>query len=799
MKFHHFFHFINTAAVVVVAQHLREPTPAPIDESVVKTAVKATSTSTSKHNKKIKKSKKTKAPTSDSEDDPPLVSAATPAFSWSDLFDALSDGTYSKTWLQQNKVSEVQSDWLDQCMRPFAGDEGMISNWDLMDQPSGLCMNTASCAYSKCTGPLYNATFPALPSEDSYDPTVMTDEILLSDESLNLPFVVIHPFHVGDIAETLKFANKNHIEISVKSTGHSYTGSSTKKDTIMLNLRKLTSYSGQVKNGSLVECELVFEPLDGAFGDACKLAIARNKPAVIRVGGGEVWNDVLAAVSVEWNCGNIGTDWDEDLTDDEADALASTCQTPNENKYHIISGAAATVGAAGGWLSSGGLSANQGMRTYGLGIDQVLYLEMVLPDGRHVRFGPSKWDDVPGYLYPQTREVTGYCNTGDLSADDESLWVWEECEEAVDFGALWYAVRGGGGGAYGVTTAVYYQLHEYPGNIHNVLFLGSDVLFSSLEAEEYDMKFREFLEYTNDFYYRFFFKPESVGVSKVASNLCSCPDCSGFYGGQFMCFGTGGEVMIAALRRMVGSEKFDNLFRVEEFVYESYAHRLITDSAKDSRIPKGKGRDSPPPVPVSYFPPERGHMSIPLSVMQSEESLKKMSDILSSCFDPSCMSGQTYILGGNIPFAGDGMDAFPIHRRYGTLIGRPYDKEIYEKLLDIFYHAEDGSPVTGESFPGALCHNHASFFMDTPQRDDWTKLCDVEWDHRDRHAKCFTFQEATLGVENVRKLESIHAKIDPNRLFQCEECVGYAEEEYDDENKNKMVSHLNKLSPSTAA
>ena len=92
------------------------------------------------------------------------------------------------------------------------------------------------------------------------------------------------------------------------------------------------------------------------------------------------------------------------------------------------------------------------MRSYGLGVDQVLYVEMVLPSGKHVRFGPTKWEKKDGKMCPLTTHVEGYCNAGDLS--DEELWVWQECSDNIDFHGLWFAVRGCGGGSYGLITSI---------------------------------------------------------------------------------------------------------------------------------------------------------------------------------------------------------------------------------------------------------------------------------------------------------------------------------------------------------
>ncbi len=41
----------------------------------------------------------------------------------------------------------------------------------------------------------------------------------------------------------------------------------------------------------------------------------------------------------------------------------------NDNKSHIVSGATGTLWSAGGWLASEGLSGNNGMRMYEVGVD----------------------------------------------------------------------------------------------------------------------------------------------------------------------------------------------------------------------------------------------------------------------------------------------------------------------------------------------------------------------------------------------------------------------------------------------
>ena len=115
-----------------------------------------------------------------------------------------------------------------------------------------------------------------------------------------------------------------------------------------------------------------------------------------------------------------------------------------------------------GWTFEGGIPGASAGRMYGHGVDQVLQIEMVLPNGLHVKFGPTKWEDAEGYLVPKTISVTGLCRTNPEESL-ESKWEWGDCPEDVPFDDLWFAVRGGGGGTWGVVLSMYLQLHDYPG------------------------------------------------------------------------------------------------------------------------------------------------------------------------------------------------------------------------------------------------------------------------------------------------------------------------------------------------
>lgn len=128
--------------------------------------------------------------------------------------------------------------------------------------------------------------------------------------------------------------------------------------------------------------------------------------------------------------------------------------------YHIVGGASGSVSPMG-WTFQAGLSGDTGGTRYGLGADQVVQIEMVLPNGFHVKFGPTEWKDASaeGFTVPRTIGVTGLCRTNPEERDEEK-WVWGDCPNdfGIDFMDLWYAIRGGGGGTWGVVLSMHLQV-----------------------------------------------------------------------------------------------------------------------------------------------------------------------------------------------------------------------------------------------------------------------------------------------------------------------------------------------------
>ncbi|EJK50011.1 hypothetical protein THAOC_31059, partial [Thalassiosira oceanica] len=272
------------------------------------------------------------------------------------------------------------------------------TNHGLIDKPSGLCVSQLFCAYEKCwprpdpsnvtqAQRLLDEEDLFLASYDDLSPEVRGWLSDPSNPSLNLPSKLLFPAVSSDVVAAIEFAGENGL-VSVKNSGHSFMEASTKKDTLHINIVRPQRNCG------------------------LQLAAARNKPAYIRVGGGENWDKVYRAV-------------------DAANAEQG-------NKYHVVGGAAGTVSPMG-WTFQGGLAGTQGGRKYGFGVDQVLQVEMVLPNGQHVKFGPVEWEDASsdGFIVPKTTSVGGMCRLNP-EEPDESLWEWADCPEGagIDFDDL---------------------------------------------------------------------------------------------------------------------------------------------------------------------------------------------------------------------------------------------------------------------------------------------------------------------------------------------------------------------------
>eukprot|EP00594_Rhizosolenia_setigera_P018671 CAMPEP_0178960442 /NCGR_PEP_ID=MMETSP0789-20121207/12967_1 /TAXON_ID=3005 /ORGANISM="Rhizosolenia setigera, Strain CCMP 1694" /LENGTH=374 /DNA_ID=CAMNT_0020643793 /DNA_START=592 /DNA_END=1716 /DNA_ORIENTATION=- len=315
----------------------------------------------------------------------------------------------------------------------------------------------------------------------------------------------------------------------------------------------------------------------------------------------------------------------------------------------------------------------------------------------------------------------------------------------------------------------------------------------------------------NEFFLKFFFLPESIGVTPEDSNLCSSPTNGGPKGGSFYCFG-GAEKMKEAWTTFYGNEfnattsmSVDEYFTVDR-TFKTYAEILVFTGSLNPNVPAGRASDDPfPTINPSFGVFPEGvveFMMFPLEGIVS--NVDKLAYMLAECahFTYLC-TGNSYIQGGNIPHADDGLNSLATNRRHGGFLMIVFDPDLRHKFQQVFYGvSETGEPVTGDNFKGGMCHNHASVGFPTPLKSDWTKACDLSWSDERKAEECLSFQETAFGTETLNNLEKIHTEIDPNRLFRVWDGVGYAdldivvvepepepEVETESETKNNTVSN----------
>lgn len=211
---------------------------------------------------------------------------------WNDLKESLDDQTSLRDTGPINYINE--------CVPEFDKPFSERLNLELVDKESGVCTTMLFSAFE--------ASDPD-PDSDSDTYSDRIEDLLVLDgtfrystmpaeyqewvgdienQRYNIPEKVLHPRVPSDVFHAVKFANKHDIPVSVKNSGHSYSSSSTKAHSLLLNMRRYQE--------SLLDVELC-DPLaeyidkDDLSGQPCRIAVSRDKPGVIRVSGGRNWGE----------------------------------------------------------------------------------------------------------------------------------------------------------------------------------------------------------------------------------------------------------------------------------------------------------------------------------------------------------------------------------------------------------------------------------------------------------------------------------------------------------------------------
>ncbi|XP_061190264.1 uncharacterized protein LOC133198134 [Saccostrea echinata] len=223
------------------------------------------------------------------------------------------------------------------------------------------------------------------------------------------PFAVVMAMSRDDVKDTIAFARQYNLRVTVLGTGHDFNGRSTGNGTLQLNLSLMKSREVDLDSW-------------------------RHENGTISVGPGNLWIDVYREV----------------------------------DKYGrvVVGGSAHTVGM-GGYTLGGGHSPI--CRFYGMAIDNLLEVEMVMADGRVV----TATKDYVHTIY----------NNGSTSNVSDSEFFW--------------AIAGGGGGTFGVSTRLLFKLHMPPEKVFKlVIIYPMNTVYGEDVFEQVTGKIKEL--FTND-------------------------------------------------------------------------------------------------------------------------------------------------------------------------------------------------------------------------------------------------------------------------------------------------------------
>ena len=312
---------------------------------------------------------------------------------------------------------------------------------------------------------------------------------------------------------------------------------------------------------------------------------------------------------------------------------------------------------------------------------------MVLSNGKHVRFMPSEWEAESGKLYPQTRKVSGECNENPVA--DESKWQWGPCTELgldLSFEDLWFAVRGGGGGTYGVVTSAYYQLHDQVSpelELDYFVFLRLPAILPSC----FSLECTDFLRSLWLDFLRAFFFPEDTESWKDASAFCGAPQTASldiFVADEYFCHGAEGYLQFLGVWDSFVDSANSTLatFGVSQaeiaFLKSQGGLFLIVASGDwysvnmlsfpGFQLPLHMQQyptqlvDGPPPAtyPDTYL---LRTILLPRSWIRTERAL----NVLLTLVKAGALA-PAYILGAGTSVGGDGMDAVPEFQRNASFL-----------------------------------------------------------------------------------------------------------------------------------
>mmetsp|Transcript_11892 Transcript_11892/g.27125 ORF Transcript_11892/g.27125 Transcript_11892/m.27125 type:complete len:531 (+) Transcript_11892:697-2289(+) len=394
-------------------------------------------------------------------------------------------------------------------------------------------------------------------------------------------------------------------------------------------------------------------------------------------------------------------------------------------------------------------------------LDQVLQVEMVLPNGQHVKFGPVEWEDASsdGFIVPKTTSVGGMYRLNP-EEPDESLWEWADCPEGagIDFDDLWYAVNGGGGGTWGVVTSIYLQLHPY---LRPRLFGIPGIVVVSACAPEVIDAMGVFFE---SFRLRWVLAPDTLNVSQAESDACGMAD-AGL--SILMCYGDGAYGTLVERWESYTNGYYDPAVYGVSLDDALACPETIEGTWSDiMKYPEGPYKGQVADVPYPSIRSVVGGST--LNVLYPKSWVDENFETLMSIVEFISVGGSYYLaFGSGTASASDQANSLSdAHRQAAFKALVPADNFYGSEFASLF------NTTDADSFPSFKGANHVGNTFMGPMRDDWTRACPSDLTQEERASECVSIQETLWGTETLARLERIKEAIDPNYMFDCEGCAG---------------------------
>jgi hypothetical protein len=406
---------------------------------------------------------------------------------------------------------------------------------------------------------------------------------------------------------------------------------------------------------------------------------------------------------------------------------------------------------------------------YGFGVDQVLQVEMVLPNGEHVRFGPVEWDNADGFIVPKTTSVAGVCRSNPDELN-ENLWEWAECpaDLNINFDDLWFAVNGGGGGTWGVVTSIFLQLHDY--RTPRMFGLGTD----TLPVDNCDPAIKEIVTpYFERFRLRYVLAPSTFSAITSSTMTQADSDGCGFADGgisALFCYGD------RPYQTLVNEwEKFATLYFSDPATFGISVEQAVSCPAtlevSWAEYAKGFSFGGPSTGQVKDYPiPSLGSISsASLNLLIPQKFIdENFETVLEEEFWWFAGSSFYLAFGSGTVSASDQANSLgAAHRTAGLKRVDIPASLFYSDYFGQYYDLSDKS-----NFPSFQGSNHIGAEHMGPLKDDWTKACPDEWTMEERDDKCVSIQETIYGTKTLARLEAIKEAVDPNYIFDCFGCIG---------------------------